>query len=829
MEGYSTDLCKELHILHQKPVICAIGEEKQEKRGQKDEVGSYVQGDVVNKGVSWSVRQLFFLLSHSTSLATLVLGKQLSMNALLILESTIRCAKRGLAATIIAQSLHPVSTPIPTPVRSCIRVFYTTRAMTTPQSDLVEYQGVKYNVVKEGLAKILNPPSQEAASKGTKKDLKSDHEVQSVFYNPIQQFNRDLSVLAIRAHGEHIMDLRKQKAAQKLKKRAGNGEKKRKREDDDQTENPRPAPSTEQKGDAETDKEVVVPLAEPEPKSATKPEQADPVPSFTVLDALSATGLRALRYASELPFVTKVVANDLSESAIKSMKTNIAYNDIKTIQPNLADARVYMYGLDNANKFDVIDLDPYGTASPFLDAAVQAAKDGGLLCVTCTDAGVWASTGYSEKAFSLYGGIPLKGAHSHEGGLRLILNSLAMSASKYGVAIEPLLSLSIDFYARVFVRVHRSPAQVKFNAGNTMLVYNCDAGCGAWSTQTIGSTKAKKDRRGNPIHHHGINKGPTVGPQCEHCGSKTHLAGPMWAGPLHNPHFIQKILDMLPGADPDTYQTCARIEGMLTTALEEDLDLAPSQSETSTSNQPAPETKSQQDVEYPAIIPRTDVAAQEKYPFYFSLSSLAKVVHSTTIPIDEFRGAIAHLGYRSTRSHTKPNSIRTDAPWDVIWEIVREWIRQRAPIKKSSLKPGTPGAAIMAKSRDNLRKLGDEDQWLALLKKDLLSAVESGRDVSDLVTKVEAALYRSGSRNAWQSAGPSSEPARPDAEPQPAADDGPATTQAQASNRPHPSALNVEFDEALGRRVSAAHSTKRLVRYQLNPRANWGPLNRAGR
>jgi tRNA (guanine26-N2/guanine27-N2)-dimethyltransferase len=699
--------------------------------------------------------------------------------------------------------------------------------MATTQSELVEYQGVNYNVVKEGLAKILNSPSQEAASKGTKKDLKSDDQVQSVFYNPIQQFNRDLSVLAIRAHGEHIIDLKKQKAAQKLKKRAGNGEKKRKREDD-QTENPRPAPNAEQKGDTETGNEPVQPpLVEQNPKPEAKPEQADPAPSFTVLDALSATGLRALRYASELPFVTKVVANDLSESAIKSMKTNIAYNNLETIQPNLADARVYMYGLDNASKFDVIDLDPYGTAAPFLDAAVQAAKDGGLLCVTCTDAGVWASTGYSEKAFSLYGGIPVKGAHSHEGGLRLILNSLAMSASKYGVAIEPLLSLSIDFYARVFVRVYRSPAQVKFNAGNTMLVYNCDSGCGAWSTQTIGSTKSKLDRRGNPIHHHGINKGPTVGPQCEHCGSKTHLAGPMWAGPLHNPHFIQKILDMLPGADPDTYQTCARIEGMLTTALEEDLDLAPSQSETSTPKQPASDTKSQQDPEYPAIIPRMDVAAQEKYPFYFSLSSLAKVVHSTTIPIDEFRGAIAHLGYRSTRSHTKPNSVRTDAPWEVIWEIMREWIRQRAPIKESSLKPGTPGAAIMGKSRDNLRKLGDEDQWLSLLKNDLMSAVEAGRDVSDLVTKVEAALYRSGSRNSWQTAGPSSEPSRADAEPQPAPVNAPATT--QSSKRAHPSALKVEFDEALGRRVSAAHSTKRLVRYQLNPRANWGPLNRAGR
>ncbi|CAI7609778.1 unnamed protein product [Penicillium glandicola] len=692
--------------------------------------------------------------------------------------------------------------------------------MEDPQIQLVEYQGNNYHVVKEGLANILNPPAQAAASKGTKKDLKSDDEVQSVFYNPIQQFNRDLSVLAIRAYGEHVVDLKKQKAAQKLKKQAGNGEKKRKREDD-QTENPRPAPNAEQKANTETnDQPVSAPPIDQEPQTEARPEQ--PTSSFTVLDALSATGLRALRYASELPFVTKVVANDLSRSAIKSMKKNIEYNNLQTIQPNLADARVYMYGLDQASKFDVIDLDPYGTAAPFIDAALQAAKDGGLLCVTCTDAGVWASTGYSEKAFSLYGGIPVKGLHSHEGGLRLILNSIAMSAAKYGMAIEPLLSLSIDFYARVFVRVYQSPAQVKFTAGNTMLVYNCDVGCGAWSTQPIGSTRSKLDRKGNSIYHHGVAKGPTAGPYCEHCGTKTHLAGPMWGGPLHHPVFIQKILDMLPGADPETYQTCARIEGMLTTALEEDLDLTPSKSEESTPEKPAPTTKYQRDPAYPAIVPRRDVAALEKYPFYFSLSALAKVLHAVTIPIDEFRGALSHLGYRSTRSHTKPNSIRTDAPWEVVWEIMREWVRQKSPIKESSLKPGSPGAVIMSKSRENLRKLSDEDQWLALLKKDLLSAVEAGKDVSDLVTKVEAALYRSGSRNSGKSAAPSAET---DADPQPEPEKAPA----QPFKRPHPSTLEVVFDEALGRQVSAAHTKKRLVRYQLNPRANWGPLNRAGR
>ena len=36
-------------------------------------------------------------------------------------------------------------------------------------------------------------------------------------------------------------------------------------------------------------------------------------------------------------------------------------------------------------KFHVIDLDPYGTAVPFIDAAVQAACGDTLLCVTSTD------------------------------------------------------------------------------------------------------------------------------------------------------------------------------------------------------------------------------------------------------------------------------------------------------------------------------------------------------------------------------------------------------------------------------------------------------------
>lgn len=688
----------------------------------------------------------------------------------------------------------------------------------------VRYRDAEYNVIKEGLAHILNPPTQEAASKGTKKDLKADEESQSVFYNPIQQFNRDLSVLAIRAYGESVLALKKQKHEQKLKKRGaagvtGKGQKRKREDDTEDLASKKPAVEEEKDANAITCEQ---PAAVPNGKDEAQHDTQAAFP-FTILDALSATGLRALRYASEVPSVTKVVANDLSASAIQSMMTNIDYNERQDqIQPNLGDARAYMYSLSTAQKFDVIDLDPYGTAAPFMDAAVQGVKDGGLLCVTCTDAGVWASTGYAEKAFSLYGGIPIKGSHSHEGGLRLILNGLAMSAAKYGLAIEPLLSLSIDFYARVFVRVYRSPAQVKFTAGNSMIVFNCDSGCGAWSTQMLASTKQKLDRKGHHIYHHSLAQGPVAGPHCEHCGFKTHLAGPMWGGPLHNPRFIQRILNILPTLDPETYQTIPRIEGMLTTALEEDLDLTPSltkpTSETSIESQA-------QAIDDPAIIPRMDPAVREPFPFYFSLSALSKVLHCSTAPLDEFRGAILSCGYRSTRSHAKPNSIRTDAPWSVIWEIMREWVRQHSPVKEGSLKPGTAGAAIMAKSRDNLRRLHDGDQWLSLLKNDLLAAVESGRNVSDLITKVEASLYRSAARHASQPPAGTSE-AQPDTEAQGATQaEEPAS--AHSFQRPHPSSLEVKFDAALGREASAAHSNKRLVRYQINPRANWGPLNRA--
>ncbi|XP_014813499.1 PREDICTED: tRNA (guanine(26)-N(2))-dimethyltransferase [Calidris pugnax] len=184
-----------------------------------------------------------------------------------------------------------------------------------------------------------------------------------------------------------------------------------------------------------------------------------------VLEALAASGLRSIRFAKEVPGLRAVVANDFSARAVELMKRNVAFNGVgDLVAPNMADARMLMHqSKAEREPFDVIDLDPYGSPAPFLDAAVQAVSEGGLLCVTCTDMGVMAGNS-AETCYSKYGAVSLKGKFCHEMALRIILHSLDARANVYQRFILPLLSVSADFYIRVFVRVFTGQAKVKASA-----------------------------------------------------------------------------------------------------------------------------------------------------------------------------------------------------------------------------------------------------------------------------------------------------------------------------------------------------------------------------
>lgn len=824
--------------------------------------------------------------------------------------SIVQKLLRGVQAPhIVLLRCRPVlaCTIYPRPLRS-IRAYN----MSASAPEAVTFGDKKYRPIREGLASILAPyrESGPAASTTSKKPKNNDEGDQAVFYNPVQQFNRDLSVLAILVYGEGAVIQKQEKYKQKTGSLKRKREKAKKKKSDAFAQNAAQAtPDGNQPNKRKLDdidaEEAGTALKESDPKRLKLDElevdgeelevmelegenttallntpedvlsrdrlgrssdkaigsvgptddsstNAEPAAtkilypkrkgtSFTILDALSATGLRALRYAKEIPFATNIIANDLSSEAVKSIELNIDHNCVgEIVHSNVDDARAYMYskvGNEHqspsgkyVHRFDVIDLDPYGTAAPFLDSALQALQDGGLLCVTCTDAGVFASNGYPEKAYALYGGLPLKGAHSHEGGLRLILQAITTTAAKYGIAIEPMLSLSIDFYARVFVRVHKAPKDVKLLAGTSMLVYSCDQGCGAWTTQPMAKNQSKEDKNGDSFFKHGFAQAPTVTPNCEHCGFKLHLGGPMWAGPLHNSHFVQRMIDKLPHLDKDVYATTARLQGMLTVALQEDLTLpvsdttAPSTFTTQDSN-PAPESAQAPilSAHSPLLIPRLLPNTIDPSPFFFIPNYLAKVIHCTTPSEDQLRGAIRHLGYRVTRSHCKPGSFRTTAPWSVIWEVFREWVRTEMPIKDGAVKEGTAGWEILGGMRQTERKQTRD------VKGDLITKLEKVEGLDEVRTILESTLFRlqKSSTSTYETAvnGEKAQASDEFSALGPNGNESPNPARRKRSLSPQPtSKLKVVFDERLGKEKDRG----KLVRYQINPRANWGPMNRAG-
>ncbi len=80
--------------------------------------------------------------------------------------------------------------------------------------------------------------------------------------------------------------------------------------------------------------------------------------------------------------VQKILSNDWDPEAAGLIKKNFAFNDIpeEKTEVTAMDAIDLMYERRKLKDlYDVIDLDPYGTASPFLDSTIQAIENGGLL------------------------------------------------------------------------------------------------------------------------------------------------------------------------------------------------------------------------------------------------------------------------------------------------------------------------------------------------------------------------------------------------------------------------------------------------------------------
>lgn len=352
-----------------------------------------------------------------------------------------------------------------------------------------------------------------------------------------------------------------------------------------------------------------------------------------VLEALAASGLRALRYALEVDGLGSVIALDNDEASIKACKRNIKFNGstaCSKVEAYHADARVYM--LTNQKEFDVVDLDPYGSPSVFLDSAVQSVTDGGILMCTATDMAVLCG-GNGEVCYSKYGSYPLKGKYCHEQALRILLACIERHANRYKRYIVPILSIQMDFYIRVFVRIFTSASAIKNTPLKLSYVYQC-VGCDSFHLQCVGRTVSK-----NNSVKHAPGFGPVVPQECTDCGKKFNMGGPIWSAPMHDQEWVLSMLENV-RVMKDRYPAYGKIFAVLTAISEELHDV----------------------------------------PLFLSLHNLCGTLKCTSPSAEIFRSAVFNAGHRISGTHVSPLGLKTDAPMEVIWDIMRCWVKSH-PVK----------------------------------------------------------------------------------------------------------------------------------------------------
>ncbi|XP_047317155.1 probable tRNA (guanine(26)-N(2))-dimethyltransferase 2 [Impatiens glandulifera] len=491
--------------------------------------------------------------------------------------------------------------------------------------DLLSSDLNDYTIIKEGEAEILM------------------HTKNEVFYNKAQVNNRDMSIAVLRT----FISKRKEEHEVMMSKREKKGKK---------VLSEHASKSAAQDDNCngvheDADGESLVKhsnIAAEEPVQPSGGELCAEVKPARILEALSASGLRALRYAREVEGIGQVVALDNDKLSVEACRRNIKLNGSVAsakVESHLADARVYM--LTHEKEFDMVDLDPYGSPSVFLDSAVQSVVDGGMLMCTATDMAVLCGNS-GEVCYSKYGAYPLKGKYCHEMALRILLACIESHANRYKRYIVPVLSVMMDFYVRVFVRVYTSANAMKNTPLKLSYVYQC-IGCDSFHLQPIGRMISK-----NTSVRYLPGFGPVVPQECTHCGKKFNMGGPIWSAPIHDQEWVNSMLaDVI--SRKELYPAYQRISAVLTTVSEELHDV----------------------------------------PLFISLHTLCATLKCISPSAVMFRSAVINAGYRISGTHVNPLGLKSDAPMEVIWDIMRCWVLEH-PVK--SQPSDQSGTVILSKN-----------------------------------------------------------------------------------------------------------------------------------
>jgi tRNA (guanine26-N2/guanine27-N2)-dimethyltransferase len=235
---------------------------------------------------------------------------------------------------------------------------------------------------------------------------------------------------------------------------------------------------------------------------------------ITYLDALSASGIRGLRIANEAHL--EVTLNDYNKVAYQLIKRNV-----KRLQLNSCVKHSDANALMSEERFDVVDIDPFGSPVPFVDAACRSTSK--MLCVTATDTAP-LSGAHFNAGVRRYSALPLNTEYHAETGIRILIGKIVREFVKYDKSAVPMLAHATEHYYRVYLRIERGARIADECLSSLGFVFHCIK-CG----------------------HRYVAPGLAPWQRCECvlCAAESVIAGPLWLGPLYDQSFCKGVLNNL--------------------------------------------------------------------------------------------------------------------------------------------------------------------------------------------------------------------------------------------------------------------------------------------
>ncbi len=236
-------------------------------------------------------------------------------------------------------------------------------------------------------------------------------------------------------------------------------------------------------------------------------------------DSLAGVGARGVRVAVEAPEINEVFMNDLNPIAIDYAKASAKINGVyDKCSFFVMDACHFLIKHSSSkDRFDIVDVDPFGSPVPYLDCVIRAVKDKGLISITATDTAVLCGI-YPEVSARKYFGYSLNTEYCHEIGIRLLLGALAYSAMRLDIGILPLFSHSTKHYIRVYATIAlgaRNANKTRDSLGYILHCFNC-------FNRKVSSFIEKN---------------------CDECSATLRFAGPLWIKGIHDKDFLSYLIN----------------------------------------------------------------------------------------------------------------------------------------------------------------------------------------------------------------------------------------------------------------------------------------------